>query len=224
MKLNIELKDLELNEAGVVLAALNALKNSNVPVSVQTTEEPTSEVEPLPPADEKDADGLVWDGRIHSSNHKKTADNRWQRRRNVPDEMFESIKNELLARDHVQSAPVAETVIPPMPVEPATEPVNPTIPATPVEPVQPATPVEPVVPVAPVTAAEPEVDTNALYIEMFAKLQAGFKAKKIDANYIQNTLATLNTMFGKGWTGLAEIKEDANALRVVIDQLTAEGL
>ena len=44
-----------------------------------------------------DADGLPWDGRIHSSNHKKTAKGVWARRKNVPDEVYNKVEAELKA-------------------------------------------------------------------------------------------------------------------------------
>lgn len=229
MKINIELNDLELNEAGVVLAALNALKQHETSVSTGcessetaltgSCESSKTSVSAEYDSSETDVDGLIWDARIHSSNHKKTADGRWQRRRNIPNELYVSVKNEL-------SGETVETVETPEPV--VEQPEVAVIPAVSIEPV--AMPTIPTVQVSepvveqPVAVETPALDANTLYMEMFAKLQAGFKNKQIDANYIQNTLTTLNTMFGKNWTGLAEIKEDVNALNVVIEQLRQAGL
>ena len=229
MKINIELNDLELNEAGVVLAALNALKQHETSVSTGcessetaltgSCESSKTSVSTEYDSSETDVDGLIWDARIHSSNHKKTADGRWQRRRNIPNELYVSVKNELsgeTVETPVQQEPVVEqpevAVIPAVSVEPVAMPTIPTVQVS-----------EPVVE-QPVAVETPALDANTLYMEMFAKLQAGFKNKQIDANYIQNTLTMLNTMFGKNWTGLAEIKEDVNALNVVIEQLKQAGL
>lgn len=46
-------------------------------------------------APELDKDGLPWDERIHSSNHKLTKDGLWQRRRGVTDEEFAVVMAEL---------------------------------------------------------------------------------------------------------------------------------
>ena len=244
MKLNIELLDLETNEAGVVLAALNALhagtlqKVSVAPATAPVAEEPApTPVFTQPAADTKDKDGLPWDERIHSSNHKMNADGRWQRRRNVEDVYYEQVKAELLgtvasvaqAEPVFETAPCENSVENPTPVQP--EVIAPT--PLPTEQPQILTNVVPTESTAPAPvaesapAAEPELpkkNTNDLYTEMFAKLQKGFLAKKVDANYVQNTVASLNAIFGKQWTGLGEIKDDANALQYVIDQLTKEGL
>lgn len=235
MKLNIELLDLETNEAGVVLAALNALRGgalqkvSVAPATAPVAEEPApTPVFTKPAADTKDKDGLPWDERIHSSNHKLNADGRWQRRRNVEDAYYNQVKAEL-SGPAFETAPCENSVENPTPVQPEV------IAPTPLPTEQPqiltnVVPTESAAP-APVTesapAAEPELpkkNTNDLYTEMFAKLQKGFLAKKVDANYVQNTVASLNAIFGKQWTGLGEIKDDANALQYVIDQLTKEGL
>lgn len=215
MKLNIELDN--LNEASVVLAALQALHTAGVPLADAPVAEPAvsptvAETETLP---DKDKDGLPWDERIHSSNHKLNADGRWQRRRNVDDAVYEQVKAELLGTvaSVAQAEPVAPTPV--MPVQP--EVIAPTPLPTEAPTVITSFPTE--------TPVElPEKSANDLYNEMFAKLQQAFAAEKIDANYIQNMLATLNATFGKTWTGLAEIKEDVNALKFVIDQLTKEGM
>ena len=234
MKLNIELDN--LNEASVVLAALQALQNAPVCVPVADTR---CDCGTCLPDDQKcaqssdypsvDKDGLPWDERIHSSNHKLNADGRWQRRRNVEDTYYNQVKAELLgtATSVAQAEPAFETA----PCENSVENPTPVMPTAPVQPeVIAPTPLPTETP-AVITSFPsetpvelPEKSANDLYNEMFAKLQQAFAAKKIDANYIQNTLATLNATFGKTWTGLAEIKEDVNALKFVIDQLTKEGL
>ena len=236
-KINIELIDLELNEASVVLAALNALKQhetsaatvceSSETALASSSESSETSVSTEYDLSERDVDGLIWDARIHSSNHKKTADGRWQRRRNVPNELYVSVKNELSGETVETPEPVAMPTVQ-VSEQVVEQPEVAVIPAVSVEPV--AMPTIPTVQVSeqvveqPVAVETPALDANTLYMEMFAKLQAGFKNKQIDANYIQNTLTTLNTMFGKNWTGLAEIKEDVNALNVVIEQLKQAGL
>ena len=230
MKLNIELKELELTEANVVLAALQALQGSKAIVC-----NPVPATETALDPNTKDADGLVWDERIHSSNHKMNSDGRWQRRRNIDNDTYVAVRSELLGVGVESSqnspsekvttsteTPAAPNAIPATPLPAMEMPVTPMAPVEPVQPVEPVAPVAPATPATPATPVEPSA--NDLYTLMFAKLQAGFRDKKVDANYIQNTVQTLNTMFGANWTGLGEIKDNAEALKVVIDQLTKEGL
>ena len=225
-----------------MLAALNAL-HTGMPQRVEVAQAPVTEepaptpvftqptVEPVVPADTKDKDGLLWDERIHSSNHKMNADGRWQRRRNVEDAYYEQVKAELLGTPAtpVQSepeviAPTQPEVIAPTPLPTEQPQVLTNVGLTAQEFMEAAVPPaeQPVV-----KTAEPELpkkNTNDLYNEMFAKLQKAFVEKKIDANYVHNTVSSLNALFGKNWTGLGEIKDDANALQFVIDQLAKEGL
>lgn len=239
MKLNIELRELDLNEANVVLAALQALKTSTTISVAETPVENTpvvsiSENTNLP---DRDVDGLPWDERIHSSNHKLNADGRWQRRRNIDEQTYVTVRSQLLGESPEQAVVTSQksplndipTAVetPVAPVQPVTSTEFSSIPATPIPVVETPAPLS--VPVAePVNMPEPvqpvEPSANDLYTQMFAKLQVGFREKKVDANYIANTVKTLNGLFGTNWTGLAEIKDNPSALKVVIDQLTKAGL
>lgn len=239
MKFNIEITD--LNEASVVLAALQALKGSAAPVAMPMAEAPVADLPAAAPVEtgaglpDVDKDGLPWDERIHSSNHKLNADGRWQRRRNVDDTLYVQVKSELLGTPAPVEpvAPIAPTPLPDFQPTPLTMGQSDLGTITPVQPAAPSeqpviaptvipTGVEP----SPVVSEQslPEKSADDLYTEMFAKLQKAFQTKQIDANYIQNTLTTLNAMFGKNWTGLGEIKSDVNALKFVIEQLTKEGM
>ncbi len=74
---------------------------------------------------ELDSDGLPWDASIHSSNKKKTADTgRWQRRRNVPDNVFDAKVAQLRAAVSVGNVapPLAPPPIPTAIPLPATTP------------------------------------------------------------------------------------------------------
>lgn len=220
MKFNIKITDIESSELGDVIKVLNALNNGFVPqgdnvCAVCESEETTS----ISPEDTIcfDAEGLQWDERIHSSNRKLTAKGVWQRRKNITDEYYNQVKNELLGIEQVAeqvTEQVAEQVTEPSieSVAKAVEPVAPVIaPAVIPTPV-----VEPVV--------EPVVDSAALYHEMFEKVKIGFGSKMLDANYIQAMIGTLNSTLGTSYMGLAEIKDDVNALKFVINDLVAKGL
>lgn len=98
-----------------------------------TAPDPASETEPDAGAPESgeglDADGLPWDEAIHSSNKKRNADGRWQRRRGVQDAVFDARAAELRAamavtdRQEQSGAEVfaqqveaaAQTLVPPPP-------------------------------------------------------------------------------------------------------------
>ena len=69
----------------------------------------------LPPASESpehDAQGLPWDGRIHSESRALTQDGRWRRRRGVDDAIVAAVEAELRG---VTAAPVAVAPPPPPP-------------------------------------------------------------------------------------------------------------
>lgn len=73
---------------------------------------PVTDVVPLqtPPAIETDADGVPWDGRIHSSSKARTADGRWRARRGVSDEAAAKVAEELKAAKNVPApTPAPET-------------------------------------------------------------------------------------------------------------------
>lgn len=103
-------------------------------------------------SDERDTDGLPWDERIHSSNHKKAATGKWMRRKGVSDQLFTHIVAELRAR--VGSAPVVAQA-PAAPAAPVMD-AQAAFGSSPVPAMmQPASNVVPMVPAAPVAPAAP---------------------------------------------------------------------
>ena len=222
MKFNIKITDIEQSELNDVIKVLNALNSGFVPQgdNVCAVSEPEQVEETTSVSVEDticfDAEGLQWDERIHSSNRKLTAKGVWQRRKNITDEYYNQIKNELLGIEQVEPAQVLEIDIPEKPsiisVERAVGNVS--------EPV--AQVIAPAV--IPTPAVEPVVDSAALYHEMFEKVKVGFGSKMLDANYIQAMIGTLNSTLGTSYMGLAEIKDDVNALKFVINDLVAKGL
>lgn len=220
MKFNIKITDIESSELGDVIKVLNALNDRFVPqgdnvCAVCESEETTS----ISAEDTIcfDAEGLQWDERIHSSNRKLTAKGVWQRRKNITDEYYNQVKNELLGIEQVTeqvTEQVSEQV-----TEQVTEPTIESV-AKAVEPVAPV--IAPAV--IPTPVVEPVVDSAALYHEMFEKVKIGFGSKMLDANYIQAMIGTLNSTLGTSYMGLAEIKDDVNALKFVINDLVAKGL
>lgn len=125
---------------------------------------------------------------------------------------------------NVESAPAAPAA---KKAKKAPEPVAPVAPVAPVEPVarEPEAPTEPVVVTAPTEpVAAPVIDCATLYQTMFDKVRTGFAGRILDANYIQNVIKEIDAKFGKSYQGLAEIKDDADALKFVINDMVAKGL
>ena len=59
---------------------------------------------------------------------------------------------------------------------------------------------------------------------MFEKVRTGFASKILDANYIQNMVNTMNATLNSNYKGLAEIKDNSEALKFVINDMVAKGL
>lgn len=226
MKFNLNITDMSVDEFAELFAKINTnsvvvtTNNDDVHVDVTDVVEASDETINF------DKDGLQWDERIHSSNKKLTAKGVWQRRKNITDEYYEQIKNELLG-----VAPVITTVTPmgemsavaaPEPVAPVVAPVtlspelaavNHTLYTSPQELAQ-----------VPPYAPAPEVDCATLYQTMFEKVRTGFASKILDANYIQNMVNTMNATLNSNYKGLAEIKDNSEALKFVINDMVAKGL
>ena len=221
MKFNIKITDIEKSELNDVIKVLNALNDKFTPC---TTCEPEEVEESTAVSVEDticfDKEGLQWDERIHSSNRKLTAKGVWQRRKNITDEYYNEIKNELLGTDQVEPAQVSEIDTPVQPTIASVERAVGNV-SEPIAPVPPMT-VAPVV--APAVIETPVVDCATLYQQMFEKVKLGFGSKSLDANYIQGMIGTLNATLGTNYMGLAEIKDDENAFKFVINDLVAKGL
>lgn len=239
MKFNLTITEMTDEEFARVAKAFNF--NSREEVSkIDTTDiiltnEPVEGdfEEPAPYEPAYDKNGLPWDARIHSSNHKLTDKGVWQRRRGITDMEFERVRNELLGLASEPTAPVepvAQVVAPtplvtepttPVAVEPQPMFTNPTVMSQPVFAPTPA-PVAPQVsqPVAPV--AQP--DANILYQTMFEKIKAGMAAGAVKANDVQNLINTVNAQFGTQYQTLAAVKDNANVLQYIINDLASKGL
>ena len=196
--MKITLEDITAVELLAVAKVLNNVNDdivtpSNAPVVVsaeEVIEEPTGDTMDF------DKEGLPWDERIHSSNHKLTAQGVWQRRRGVTDEVYNTVKAELLGKWGA--------------AEPVTE--NAPIP----EPVQ-ALVVAPA-PVAPAAPAQSTFETFS------SKLQYALANKLIEANYMQGVLNTVNATFGTNYQGMFEMRDNENAMQFVINELAKKGI
>ena len=198
MKVDVIFKDTTVAEAKKLIACAEQLelfvvnnKNEPVPTETVTIVDETEDVEDI------DADGLPWDARIHSSSKKKNADGRWARRRNVLDEYYNKIKNELLGVEE----PVA-------PVEaPAPIPAPAPVATLPIPPVNPAAAVAPVTPT-----------------EILGRIQKGVIGKILNVNDVQNCLESLKLM-GIPVNNLTEgLNNDERVVKAFDDLLKSKGL
>lgn len=228
MKFNLNITDMNEEEFAKLFANINVPCKTEVALVPDETEVSNSDIVPSEETVNYDVDGLQWDARIHSSNHKINSDGRWQRRRGVSDVEFNKIKNELLG---VQE-PVAEMVAPVVeapvvapvvlePVAPVAPVVAPVVEAPVVAPVAP-TPVAPVQ--APVAEPTPAIDSAVLYGTMFEKIKTGLTNQKVGPNDIKALLDAINTQFGKQYTNITMIAGDIPALQFVINNLVTRGL
>lgn len=108
----------------------------------------------VPASDERDADGILWDARVHSDTKKKNADGRWRMRRNLDETVKNSVYAELKASavigfPNIPAPPSSLTVLLPQPPVgvPGSVPMPPAPPAVPVPP-----PTASAVPLPPVPA------------------------------------------------------------------------
>ena len=224
MKFNLTITDMNEEEFTSVYHAIHTPKGDNDTVVTEPSDETIN----------FDVDGLQWDARIHSSNHKINSDGRWQRRRGVSDVEFNNIKNELLGVTPEPVAPVVAPVVAPTPVEPHVIPmtVAPVVAPAPIAPEPQVVPmtVQPVVaPSAEFMAAiaqpvTPEINADTLYQTMFEKIKVGLANQTLKPNDIQNILTALNATLGASYPTIAAAKGNVDALQFAINELTVRGL
>lgn len=247
MKYTLTITDMNDEEFARVANAFNITPCVEVSKNdIVLTDEPIVPVEePVLHGPAYDKNGLPWDERIHSSNHKMTDKGVWQRRRGITDMEFERVKNELLG---VQApvtptapvAPVPATIAPePLAVEPQ-QVVTPVVapaqfvpqvvaPETYAQPQAPVTnEIYPnVAPVAFATGAQPataQPDATVLFKTMFDKVKAGMAAGAVKANDVRDLITAVNTQFGTQYQTLAAINDNVAALQFVINDLVSKGL
>lgn len=182
-----------------LVAVATALKNGVVPVAVSASTDTQDEVVEEPSEDTIDFDkeGLPWDERIHSSNHKLTAQGVWTRRRGISDEVYESVKAELLDK-----CGCAKPIVESEPEAPVSAPVQ-----------------APVTPTAP--AAMP---AQSVFDTFSSKLQYALANKLIEGNYMQGLLNDVNAAFGSAYKGMFEMRDNDNAMQFVINELAKKGI
>ena len=233
--MKITLEDITAVELLAVAKVLNNINDevitpSNAPIVVSTDD--VAE-EPVGDTIDFDKEGLPWDERIHSSNHKLTGQGVWMRRRGVSDEVYNSVKAELLGKWEAaepitveDNNPHLETTI----LAPAFEPVQAPAPVAAPAPI-PAPTFEssqaPVAAPAPVVAPAPVAPTApapTTFETFSSKLQYALANKLIEANYMQGVLNSVNATFGTNYQGMFEMRDNENAMLFVINELAKKGI
>lgn len=131
--------------------------------AVEMDEEPEADVA----AGTVDSEGLPFDERIHAKAAQPfKADGTWKRRKNISDDLYNSVRAELKAR--VAPAPVAEVAPAPVAPEPvAPAPVVESVAVVAPEPASPAPVPQPAAPApAPVVAPQPAPATGKTHAEL----------------------------------------------------------
>lgn len=227
-----------INEAPIAESAPVVESDNNAVIGEIGTIEEVVE-KPTDDTMDFDKEGLPWDERIHSSNHKLTYQGVWMRRRGITDELYNTVKAELLAKwgaaepaQEVETpvlapspyTPVVQAeVIAPAPI-PAPAPIaQPAFVPAASAPVQPVAPVAPVVAPAPVQAPAP-VAQASVYETLMSKLKFGLDNKLIEANYMIGLLNTVNTTFGTSYQGMFELRDREDVMQFVINELAKKGI
>ena len=221
--MKITLEDITAVELLAVAKVLNNVNDeivtpSNAPVVVDDDEiinEPTGDTIDF------DKEGLPWDERIHSSNHKLTGQGVWMRRRGISDEVYNAVKAELLGKWEA-AEPIVGAPAPVAAPEPAQAPVVAPAPVAPA-PVQAFTPVQQVQAPAPVAPA-PAAPAQSTFETFSSKLQYALANKLIEANYMQGVLNTVNATFGTNYQGMFEMRDNENAMQFAINELAKKGI
>lgn len=220
MKFNLNIVDMNEEEFAKIFSSINCNPTIQPVIAVEKEEPVMSEID----TPDVDADGLHWDARIHSSNHKLTSKGVWQRRKGISDDEYNNIRNELLGLQpsipfEAPAAPVAPvvTVNTPMGEMSAVVAPIPVVAPAPIPAPEPA--LEPVQ--APVA---PEVDSAVMLQTIFDKVKNGINDGKVKANDIQNIIATVNAQFGTQYQSLAQVGNNIPVLQFVINDLTVRGL
>lgn len=214
MKFNLTITDMSDEDFNRVVKQLNMPLEGDIVIKSSINEEVSVSDTTV------DADGLQWDARIHSSNHKMNSDGRWQRRRGVSDVEFNNVKNELLG-----ITPEPTPVAPVTPTQLAVEnQFTPQVVAPSAEFMAAiAQPVAPVVP-TPTPVVTPEINVDTLYQTMFEKIKVGLANQTLKPNDIQNILTALNATLGASYPTIAAAKGNVDALQFAINELTVRGL
>lgn len=164
-----------------------------------------------------DAEGLPWDGRIHSSNKKMTGAGVWVRRRGLNPGVFEQVAAELRGSAVAQQPqPLAPApVMPPQSFAPPPPPA-PVAYTPPMPPMPPA-------PAAPVPPMPPQAPSQYGINDLFTKIQQLFATGAADANYVISLQNRISQAFQVQINSLNDISGRAEMISYAFQLITADG-
>lgn len=255
MKFDLIIKDATLEEIANISDLLNAPKNCTVQelvaenpnVHVPTTQTKAyqvgkavvSNIEPeeIPSMEnvsgQLDSNGIPWDARIHSSSKKKKADGTWNRRKNITDADFDTIKAQLLNASvipngctapaaAVQTAPFANVVVPT-----SQDAIVSKVPSmNTFAPVQqaPETPTMPVMSTFLQRAPEAPVAQTYTLNDLFTKIQQGIGAGKLQPDTAIGLVQAINQAYGVKAVSLVDFAQRPDLIKACIDMLVQGGV
>lgn len=210
MKINITFEDVTNEE----LAQLTTVAKGGVVQTISTANDDeapsTSDV-----TGQVDVDGQLWNEAVHSSSKAKNKDGRWKKRKGAPE---------------VAAAPAPVVMAAPVMAPQFTAPVMPQVTA----PAQMAAPVMvpqnfPAVPPAQFAAPAIMPQTQPVAVQqwdinaLFAKIQGGIQAGKINAETITNMVTAVNQQLGLQASSIPDYTSRPDALAACANYLTQFG-
>lgn len=219
MKINVTFEDVTPQELSSILAGLpgttTLIKAGDVAAILEQEEDEKGEVSNA----QVDKNGLPWDERIHSGNHKMTGKGEWVKKRGVQERLIEEVEAELRAKGFVQQpqavaapAPVQFGVVQQQPAAPVQHQFLP--PGSPESQPPVMQPVAPVVqhqmpPVAvpqqPQAVAAPAPVATQSFETLCAIISAQMGSALIDGNYVPSVMQRINAAFGSAAGSLTDI-------------------
>lgn len=229
MKFDLTIRDASFEEINEVLGKLNAAVPAAIVAAPSPLETPVfnppsattvqfDRPEPVAQpvnAGERDADGLTWDERIHSSNREKNKQGFWRRKRGLQDVEYDRVKAEMLGVPQQFAAPVhiVTPSLPPMPTAPYYM-------APPGGPDLIAQPQTHAVPAPDVALSSAPRDFNFI----LTRIQQGFQSGKCTPNYIPNLVQKINQTYGTNLSAITDVNGDFGLTGIVHGMMDQDGL
>jgi len=209
MKFSLTITDMTEDDVYDVISSLQdpatecrvaALDELNEPAEKLKAVVDAQEAETTSSTEELDSEGLPWDKRINSSSKKKKKDGTWARRKNIEDDLYESVKMELRGQVKTQEAADlgASLTPPPPPAAPAVEAQTPPPP-----------------PAAPATGA----NIQAILLKFQDLIGRGL----VHNNYMTELVTELNKDFGTSANVITDIIGSQAMMDAALQKLNEKG-
>lgn len=247
MKLSITINDLTVQTVTEILAKLGSPAvtsvtqfSPDVPVNlIQPKQNENETGDAGHNANDLDADGFPWNGKIHSSNEKKTAKGVWTRKRGVEDSEIAHVEAEMRASGFgqvLQNTTASSQVFTPnyptppvyaqQPVAPIQDRIERAEAAMGIRP-QPQAPnygapvyaPQPVAQVAPVQQQQGPIDFNGLMM----RISTLFQTQQITPDYLTGLAQRIGQAFGKQVNAITDIAGDPVMIDYALQVMRADG-